>query len=201
MTTSLRAYQSAAKQSVLPSSRLEAYEQGADRYFTGIPCRHGHVAERYVSGSCVECRQQHYADRAPEIRAKMQAHRDANRERISADRRAQYQRSKEARRPVRIALMRRRFFYARACNLRGPGHATARDLAALWKAQRGLCALTGARLDRTAEMDHIIPRVRGGSDTIENLRWVTRDVNRAKRDLLDADFFALCRAVVARLDQ
>lgn len=97
--------------------------------------------------------------------------------------------------------MRKRFFYTRYCNLRGPGRATARDLASLWRRQRGHCALTGWRLDRTAEIDHIIPRVRGGSDDISNLRWVTRDVNRAKRDLLDADFFAICRAVVTGLGE
>lgn len=184
----------------LPTTRLAAYEQGADRYFTGIPCRHGHVSERYVSGSCVECRQQHYVGRAPEMRAKMQAHRDANRDRIAADRRAQYQRTKEQRRPARVAAMQRRFFYARAVNLRGPGHATARDLAAIWKRQRGLCALTGRRLDRTAEFDHIIPRVLGGSDRPENLRWTCHDANRAKRALLDADFIQLCRDVVAKAD-
>jgi hypothetical protein len=33
----------------LPSTRDEARAMGLDRYFTGIPCRHGHVAARYVS--------------------------------------------------------------------------------------------------------------------------------------------------------
>ena len=182
----------------LPSTRAEAFASGADRYFTGIPCRHGHVSERYIGGECVGCRQSHYKRRAPEIRAKMQAHRDANRERISADRREKYQQTKEARRPARVAAMRRRFFYARSINLRGPGKATARDLAALWRAQRGICALTGRRLDRSAEIDHIIPKVRGGSHKIGNLRWVVKDANRAKRDLLDADFIALCRDIVRR---
>lgn len=36
--------------------RAEARKLGRVRYFTGRPCRHGHVAERYVvSGSCIEC--------------------------------------------------------------------------------------------------------------------------------------------------
>ncbi len=183
---------------VLPSTRAEAYLQGADRYFTGIPCRHGHVAERYVSGSCVACREAHYTSRAPDIRARLQAQRDADREGVKQRRNDWYQRTKAARGPVRNALMQRRFFYGRSINLRGPGKATARDLAALWKAQRGLCALTGRRLDRTAEIDHIIPKVRGGAHKIGNLRWVVKDANRAKRDLLDADFIALCRDIVRR---
>ena len=37
-------------------SRKEAKEQGLKRYFTGNPCKHGHIAERHVSyGDCREC--------------------------------------------------------------------------------------------------------------------------------------------------
>ncbi len=91
----------------------------------------------------------------------------------------------------------RRFFWGRAMKLRGEGRATYRDLAAIWKRQRGLCALTGQRLDRTAEVDHILPKVRGGGDKAENLRWVCRPVNLAKRDLTDVEFHALCANVIA----
>jgi 5-methylcytosine-specific restriction endonuclease McrA len=184
--------------SAVPSTRAEAFAVGADRYFTGQPCRHGHVTERYVSGSCVGCREANYQRRAPEVRARLQASRDADREGVKQRRNEWYARTKAARGPVRNALMRRRFFYGRSVNLRGPGKATARDLAAIWKRQRGVCELTGRRLDRSAEIDHILPKVRGGSDAPGNLRWVVKDANRAKRDLLDADFLQLCRDVVRR---
>jgi len=37
-------------------TRKEAKERGLARYFTGEPCPHGHVAERWASTSrCVEC--------------------------------------------------------------------------------------------------------------------------------------------------
>jgi hypothetical protein len=37
-------------------SRIEAKAQGLKRYFTGKPCKRGHVAERYVSTpTCVVC--------------------------------------------------------------------------------------------------------------------------------------------------
>lgn len=39
----------------LPSSRKEAKAKGAPRYFTGNPCKSGHIAERWTQGSCVEC--------------------------------------------------------------------------------------------------------------------------------------------------
>ena len=36
--------------------RHKAVVEGKLRYFTGLPCKHGHVAERWVStGGCVEC--------------------------------------------------------------------------------------------------------------------------------------------------
>jgi len=194
--TALRAYQTQAIDSV-PATRAEAFAIGADRYFTGIPCKHGHVAERFVSGTCIGCRPT-MTEAGAKARARMQRTRDERRDEISQQRRDWYERTKAARGPIRNALMRRRFFYARSINLRGPGKATARDLAALWKAQRGICALSGRRLDRSAEIDHIIPKVRGGSHKIGNLRWVVKDANRAKRDLLDADFIALCRDIVRR---
>lgn len=41
-------------------TREAARAAGLKRFFTGKPCRHGHVAERYVSGTaCVECAAQH----------------------------------------------------------------------------------------------------------------------------------------------
>ena len=39
----------------LPKSRAEAKAQGAAYYFTGEPCKHGHVAPRKTKGACVEC--------------------------------------------------------------------------------------------------------------------------------------------------
>src|ERR1035437_4914004 len=39
----------------MATSRQEAKANGLARYFTGQPCPHGHIAERYTSGSCAEC--------------------------------------------------------------------------------------------------------------------------------------------------
>lgn len=36
--------------------RDDAISQGMFRYFTNMPCKHGHISQRYVSNSgCVEC--------------------------------------------------------------------------------------------------------------------------------------------------
>lgn len=39
----------------LPKTRAEAKATGAAYYFTGQPCKHGHVAPRKTKGACVEC--------------------------------------------------------------------------------------------------------------------------------------------------
>ena len=112
-------------------------------------------------------------------RAYQNAHRAKNRDRLNAKTRENTS---------------RRLFWARALRLRNG--ITARDLAKIWRNQRGLCALTGDKLDRTAEIDHKIPRSRGGDDSLGNLQWVTRAANRAKRDLTDEEFLLLCKSCV-----
>lgn len=39
----------------LPKTRAEAKAQGAKYYFTGEPCKHGHIAPRKTKGACVDC--------------------------------------------------------------------------------------------------------------------------------------------------
>jgi len=39
----------------LPKTRAEAKATGATHYFTGEPCKHGHIAPRKTKGACVEC--------------------------------------------------------------------------------------------------------------------------------------------------
>jgi len=39
----------------LPKSREEAKQTGSKYYFTGQPCKHGHIAPRKTKGSCFDC--------------------------------------------------------------------------------------------------------------------------------------------------
>ena len=108
-------------------------------------------------------------------------------------------------RDVRCKKMRdyatRRFFWNCEMHLRGEDRATAKQLASLWKSQKGKCALTGRRLDRSAQLDHRHPKSKNGADTIENLQWVCAEVNYAKRDLTHGQFTALCRSVISWSDK
>lgn len=113
------------------------------------------------------------------FRDQMARHRAKNRDAINERRRMEH---------------RTRIFWTRA--LRLPG-ITARDLARMWKAQRGLCALSGEKLGRDAEVDHKIPLARSGGHELSNLQWVTPQANRAKRDLTDHEFQLLCERCAA----
>jgi 5-methylcytosine-specific restriction endonuclease McrA len=90
-------------------------------------------------------------------------------------------------------------FQCRAAGLRG---ANAKAMLARFNVDNR-CALTGWALEygSTASIDHIVPKSRGGDDTLRNLRWVDKRVNFAKRDLTDEEFVRLCRAVVAHADR
>ena len=38
-----------------PTTRKEAQETKATHYYTGLPCKHGHIALRKTKGTCMEC--------------------------------------------------------------------------------------------------------------------------------------------------
>jgi len=61
-------------------SRKEAIAKGLKRYFNGKPCKYGHVAENYVRGECVVCRDRRRA-----------AYDAANRERAAARSKKRYE--------------------------------------------------------------------------------------------------------------
>lgn len=52
-------------------SRQEAITQGLKRYYTGKPCKHGHVAERHIrNGGCLECDRLREPEKAKRYRTK-----------------------------------------------------------------------------------------------------------------------------------
>jgi hypothetical protein len=55
-----RREQEAMKESVRRNMEVisckEAKAKGLARYFTGKPCKRGHIAERFIAGGCVECK-------------------------------------------------------------------------------------------------------------------------------------------------
>ena len=96
----------------------------------------------------------------------------------------------------------KRFFYSHAqgsSRRKDTYFASPQELWSLWKRQRGICPLTGIRLNRdNSELDHIVPWKLSRDNSVLNLRWVYGPINRMKHHLLDAEFFELCRMVTAQ---
>ena len=68
-----------------------------------------------------------------------------------------------------------------------------------------VCYLTGREIDlsksRTYSLDHIIPRSKGGDNSLENCGLTCRDANQAKCDLSLEEFVSLCQEVVDKFKQ
>lgn len=70
----------------------------------------------------------------------------------------------------------------------------------LWEEQDGRCYYTGVKLipGKTASLDHMIPRAKGGEDHPSNVKWVDLRLNAVKGDMSHEEFLAMCQAVVER---
>ena len=147
-------------------SRKEALEKGLPTYFTGKPCKHGHVSERYASNcGCCECEALRHTE---------------NREADCERHKKYYEENREA------TLERQRKYYKN--NLEKDREKNARRRAA--KLQR-----TPEWADREAikeiyyncpqgmHVDHIIPlqgETVSGLHVPENLQYLTPQENAAK---------------------
>ena len=63
-----------------------------------------------------------------------------------------------------------------------------------------ICSLTGKTIDlmkpKTYQLDHIVPRSKGGENTLANCQLVCKEANLAKHNLSSEEFVKLCREVV-----
>ena len=66
--------------------------------------------------------------------------------------------------------------------------------------EKPICYLTGDAIDiydtKSYHFDHIVPRARGGLNTLENLEICKREANFAKRDMSLEDFVSMCQKIV-----
>lgn len=164
-------------------SREDAREKGLTFFFTGNPCRRGHICERYVKAcTCLDC------SVLPQRKATVKAYDAAN----YLEKRKPYHREWRTknrarqnelgcrwakRNPQKHATVARR----RRARLRKlSGSHTAQDVFDLFAKQKARCANCFCELGEKYEVDHIIPVVKNGSDGVENLQILCVSCNRKK---------------------
>lgn len=162
---------------------------GLIRYFTGKPCKYGHIAERFVgTRSCVECNRDRnnrfYAERQDEQRARAVTYYHANKEA-----RCQYGKNNRDKTRVSNAKWARKYPEKKqAVNARRRARKYAsgenyrpEDIAEIFKHQRGKCAYCAIDLKRTVRhVDHIVPLVGGGANGRRNLQLLCQRCNQSK---------------------
>jgi 5-methylcytosine-specific restriction endonuclease McrA len=192
-------------------SRAEAQARGLKYFFTGIPCKHGHLCKRQVANrSCYECilrnhRKYHFKNR-DDLLAANKEYKRANKDRYIALRKEQYSKerdlilkkgrdwyaanielARETRRKWRNANKDLYLSFARNYRARKSGavgvHSLA-DLAEILRLQKNRCAHCRCSFgkDLRPTLDHIIALSRGGSNDRKNLQYLCGPCNSSKND-------------------
>lgn len=164
-------------------TRQEATAQGLIRYYTGKPCKHGHLSERRRdNGTCIECLnvyQQAYGqtEQRKEANRKNQQRYQQSAKGKARDRKKQNKRYAES--PHRYV----------AGYIKGKYPSAMVPLTEVEQQRvEGIYRFANALRQRTNhgwDVDHCYPLSRGGVHHPDNLQVLPASVNRQKRDKVD----------------
>lgn len=176
----------ALEPSSLPVTRKEAMRLGMSHYFTGKPCKRGHVKPRSVERRhCPVCVEARYTseDQLAKARDRYRAGGDMAKLRANSWARANPERHRAAvkrwnanHREKAIQYVNKR----RALKARSGGAVTAEDIARLFQLQHGRCASCLRRLVSRWEVDHRNPLSKGGLHDPSNIELLCLTCNRRK---------------------
>lgn len=174
----------------------------SETFFTGKPCRNGHLSERDVkTGLCVECTRARnarssWASRNPEKRrAAVKKYRDANREKcIAASLRSIAKKPQVAKawveqNRVKVRGYKKKWVKSNPDQIRLKRHKrralevgrVSKDIIQkLSEAQRGKCANCRCLLGADFHLDHIVPLARNGAHADENMQLLCAACNWSK---------------------
>jgi 5-methylcytosine-specific restriction endonuclease McrA len=192
----------------LPTTYTTARTSGSRHYFTGKPCKHGHVDIRYaVNGKCAtcaraECVAYHYRHLEQErARNKRWIKEHPENNRANTARWKLYNLEKHAAMALAAA---RRFWnkdpelsrlrgrvaaaLRRARLRKAGGTHTVRDILQIYAWQRGKCHWCNVPVGKTFHVDHVIPIARGGSNRPENLCIACKPCNQRKFTKMPYEF-------------
>jgi 5-methylcytosine-specific restriction endonuclease McrA len=169
-------------------SKSDAKAIGLPRYFTGVPCIRGHLAERQVSnGGCLDCARVLGLETK---RAGSRRRYHANKELVAKKYRAYYlkrrdymlERTREYQRkhPEKV-----NFHSGQRTAMRrsAEGRYTAADIESIRKQQRSKCAV--CRVDiglRRESVDHIVALSNGGTNWPRNIQILCKPCNSRKKN-------------------
>jgi len=76
-----------------------------------------------------------------------------------------------------------------------------KELKLLIEKQNFKCALTGDEIsfEMDIELDHKLPKYRGGTNDLSNVQWVTKEANWFKRALTENELLILCEKILLTL--
>lgn len=196
-------------------TRKQASDLGLKRYFNGIACANGHIADRLVSNAtCVLCAKargakhyqdnkeiyidrakKYYAENTPEVKKRISLWASRNPEKIKGYT-TEYRRANRKACNARIAKWeaanpeaRRVINQNRRARKRANGGRLSPGLASkLFKLQRGKCACCGKPLGTDYHLDHIMPLALGGQNADSNMQLLTATCNLQKRAKHPVDF-------------
>lgn len=199
-------------QNSYPVTVREALSTGVSRYYTGKPCKHGHITYRYTANrACSTCQD---INKPPSdiLSARRKRTYTTNKEHEGELSAIWYRNNKARKRKARAvwsvenadsikitqdiwnlanpeivrAISRNR----RARKAKAGGSHTGADIEFLMRIQGGRCAHSWCRksLSSYKEVDHIIPIALGGSNDRKNLQLLCRRCNRTKLATHPIDF-------------
>lgn len=177
-------------------SPKEAKARGAVRYFTGKPCKNGHIAERSLAnGTCFGCKSisdaRYYSSNSEAIIARVSSYAEENRDELLAKARERGRINRNhivankkiwrANNIEHVRLKGRVYAENRRCRLlKADGFHTSEEVSELAKVQKYKCAGCKTSIKELYEEDHIMPLSLGGSNWISNIQLLCPTCNRRK---------------------
>lgn len=178
---------------MMPKTRAEARELGVNRYFTGVPCKNGHVSPRKTSDkACLVCQKNHirkwrreHADRVNELcrkRANLNIEKHRLQKRIGNKRRRLQ--NPEKARADSLANSRKRYAMRKGAE----GKYSQADLDRIRKQQKDRCGACSIKLRNGGHIDHIIALSKGGTNWPSNIQFLCVQCNTSKKASDPLDF-------------
>lgn len=200
-------------------TKTEAKALGLTRYYTGEPCKYGHISERLTCNStCVVCNRtishknsikykktsKKYRDYIKKYRRRAEVvgkdrliskrYREKNSEKIKVYRKDYYERTKEKNKEKRREYVKQnklsyRIYASKRRSKLKNGSYTKDDVINILKNQDNKCVYCKKNLDDGYHVDHIYPLSKGGDNTPKNIQITCPSCNGRKKDKLP-EYFA-----------